>query len=251
MLLANAMRQKRPLPHHPDRIADSPCPTRPLPAPLPVVSAPLMTKESGNETRRQTLGDVLYANAAKVRVPEAEWIALVQAIAAGDQLALHALYGRIHRLVFTLAMRIVRSRETAEEITVDVFHEVWRRASSYDAGGGTVVGWIMNQTRSRALDRLRFEQRKKRTPSPSSATLEATAECTSEEALNADDRRQLLHHALSALTAHEREAIETAFFSEYSYLETAARLKQPVGTIKTRIRSGLAKLRHALAGERP
>lgn len=251
MLLATALRQQRDLPNRPDRIANSPCPTRPVPAPLRVVSTPLTTNESENEARRQTLGDVLYANAAKVPVPEAEWIALVQAIAAGDQLALHALYGRIHRLVFTLAMRIVRSRETAEEITVDVFHEVWRRASSYDAGGGTVVGWIMNQTRSRALDRLRFDQRKKRTPSPSSETLEARTECTSEEALKADDRRQLLQRALAALTPREREAIETAFFSEYSYLETAACLHQPVGTIKTRIRSGLAKLRDALAADKP
>src|SRR6185503_42467 len=76
--------------------------------------------------------------------------------------ALHALYERAHRVVFTLIMRITANRETTEELTVDVFHDVWRRASHYDAAGGTVLGWIMNQARSRALDRLRFEQRKKR-----------------------------------------------------------------------------------------
>jgi RNA polymerase sigma-70 factor (ECF subfamily) len=194
---------------------------------------------------------VLYANSARSRTCEAEWTALVQAIAGGDQLALQILYGRIHRLVFTLAVRIVRSRETAEEITVDVFHDVWKRASTYDASGGTVVGWIMNQARSRALDRLRFEQRKKRTPAHSSATLDAITESTSEESLEAGDRQQLLRHALALLTTAEREAIEAAFFSEYSYQETAARLNQPVGTIKTRIRSGLAKLRSSLAGEEP
>src|SRR5437764_2316254 len=67
-----------------------------------------------------------------------------------------------HRMVFTLIMRITANRETAEELTVDVFHDVWRRASAYDAANGTVLGWIMNQARSRAIDRLRFESRKKR-----------------------------------------------------------------------------------------
>ena len=69
---------------------------------------------------------------------------------------------RTHRIVFTLMVRITNNRETAEELTLDVFHDVWRRASTYDPAGGSVVGWIMNQARSRAIDRLRFEQRKKR-----------------------------------------------------------------------------------------
>ena len=109
-----------------------------------------------------TLGDLLYADKAKTPVSEKEWVGLVQSIAAGDQRALHALYERTHRIVFTLIARITNNRETAEELTLDVFHDVWRRASTYDAAGGSVVGWIMNQARSRAIDRLRFDQRKKR-----------------------------------------------------------------------------------------
>jgi RNA polymerase sigma-70 factor, ECF subfamily len=100
-----------------------------------------------------TLGDVLYAN-SKARVPEEDWAALVQSIASGNELALHALYERAHRPVFTLIMQITANRETAEEVTIDVFHDVWRRASRYDAANGTVLGWIMNQARSRAIDRL-------------------------------------------------------------------------------------------------
>src|ERR1041385_1735821 len=119
-----------------------------------------MTKERTQETPA-TLGDVLYAK-SKAPVAEQEWATLVQSIAAGDQLALHALYEMAHRIVFTLAMRITANRETAEELTVDVFHDVWRRASGYDPANGTVLGWIMNQARSRAIDRLRFENRKKR-----------------------------------------------------------------------------------------
>src|SRR5436853_7633396 len=110
-----------------------------------------------------TLGDVLYAR-SKTPVPEQDWSALVQSIAAGDQLALHALYERAHRMVFTLILRITANRETAEELTIDVFHDVWRRASHYDAANGPVPGWIMNQARSRAIDRLRFESRQKRSP---------------------------------------------------------------------------------------
>ena len=111
---------------------------------------------------KRTLGDLLYADTSKSRVSEDEWLQLVRAVAGGDQSALHSLYERTHRIVFTLIVRIVMNRETAEEVTLDVFHDVWRRASSYDPANGSVVGWIMNQARSRAIDRLRFDQRKKR-----------------------------------------------------------------------------------------
>src|SRR5215813_2457865 len=108
-----------------------------------------------------TLGDILYARSTAT-VPEEDWMILVRSIAGGDELALHALYERAHRIVFTLIMRITANVETAEELTLDVFHDIWRRASRYDAANSTVLGWIMNQARSRAIDRLRFENRKKR-----------------------------------------------------------------------------------------
>ena len=103
---------------------------------------------------RGTLGDVLYANAAAV-VTESEWVGLVRSVAARDQRALHALYERAHRPVFTLAVRLTGRRAIGEEVTVDIFHDVWLRASAYHPAGGTVLGWIMNQTRSRAIDRVR------------------------------------------------------------------------------------------------
>src|SRR5947208_9581505 len=120
----------------------------------------VMAKKSTDKTPA-TLGDVLYAK-SKAPVPEQDWATLVRSMAAGDQLALHTLYEMAHRMVFTLIMRITANRETAEELTIDVFHDVWRRASRYDAANGTVLGWIMNQARSRAIDRLRFDSRKKR-----------------------------------------------------------------------------------------
>jgi RNA polymerase sigma-70 factor (ECF subfamily) len=193
-----------------------------------------------------TLGEVLYANASGL-VSEASWVALVHAVAAGDQSALHALYDRAHRVVFTLSMRITANHETAEEVTLDVFHDVWRRASRYDEADGTVLGWIMNQARSRAIDRLRFDQRKKRVPPDAAEAWPAAAAGADADGLFAgNEQRQALHTALAVLTPDERDAIETAFFSEMTYAEAAAQLDTPLGTIKTRIRSGLYKLRQAL-----
>jgi RNA polymerase sigma-70 factor (ECF subfamily) len=181
-------------------------------------------------------------------VSETDWVLLIQSIAAGDQHALHALYERTYRLVFTLIMRITNNRETAEEVTLDVFHDVWRRAPTYDTTGGSVVGWIMNQARSRAIDRLRFEQRKKRVNPHAENPLPAAPERDPQQAFDLEEQGRLLRNALMSLTPAERQAIETAFFGELAYAEVAERLQQPLGTIKTRVRSGLAKLRHALAG---
>ncbi|HKT35314.1 MAG TPA: sigma-70 family RNA polymerase sigma factor [Nitrospira sp.] len=192
-----------------------------------------------------TLGDVLYAK-SNAPVLEQEWASLVHSIAAGNQLALHALYERAHRPVFTLILRITANRETAEELTVDVFHDVWRRASRYDAANGTVLGWIMNQARSRAIDRLRFESRKKR-----SGDTEPLAEVTVDpcDQLELREQGELLRAALATLTPDERQAIETTFFGGLTHAEAAVRLNLPLGTIKTRIRSGLHKLRQKLTAE--
>jgi RNA polymerase sigma-70 factor, ECF subfamily len=194
-----------------------------------------------------TLGDVLYAN-SKAPVPEQEWATIVQSIAAGDELALHALYEKAHRIVFTLTMRITANRQTAEELTIDVFHGVWTGASRYDAANGTVLGWIMNQARSRAIDRLRFESRKKRS-SAGQAPLEAEAAADPHDVLELREEGEALRAALGTLTPDEREAIETTFFAGLTQAEAATRLNQPLGTIKTRIRSGLHKLRRTMGAE--
>jgi RNA polymerase sigma-70 factor, ECF subfamily len=204
--------------------------------------------EGPSQNAPATLGDVLYAT-SKAPVSEQEWAALVQAIAARDQLALHSLYERAHRPVFTLVMRITANRETAEELTVDVFHDVWRRASSYDAANGTVLGWIMNQARSRAIDRLRFESRKKRSRGDGVQPPAAEPAADPRDVIELREQGESLRAALAALTPDERQAIEATFFAGLTHAEAAARLNQPLGTIKTRIRSGLHKLRHRLTAE--
>jgi RNA polymerase sigma-70 factor (ECF subfamily) len=196
-----------------------------------------------------TLGEVLYARPSRPPVSEAEWVALVRAVAAGNQDALHALYERAHRVVFTLSVRITANRETAEEVTLDVFHDVWRRAADYDPADGTVLGWIMNQARSRAIDRLRFEQRKKRVPSHTGPPLPPIGSMSPDESVVFKQQSDAIRTALEVLSPDERQAIEIAFFSELPYAEVAVRLNEPVGTIKTRIRTALHKLRQALAEE--
>lgn len=209
------------------------------------MSATLKTGGSRPEGATRTLGTLLYSDRAG-RSPEAEWLALVESVATGDQSALRGLYDRTHRITFTLIMRIVDNRESAEELTVDVYHEVWRRASRYDAAAGPVVGWIMNLARSRAIDRVRFDQRKRRfDPHPEKPTEAPGDPCS--EAVELEQRGQALREALGVLTPAERQVIEAAFFSEQTYAEVARCLDEPQGTVKTRIRAGLAKLRAALA----
>lgn len=217
---------------------------------VPIIHSVELKRASGAHGQPGTLGDLLHADPAAPAIYEDEWVRLVQSIVAGDQHALRALYERTHRLVFTLAIRITGNRETAEEIALDVFHDVWRRAVHYDPKGGSVVGWIMNQTRSRAIDRLRFDHRQKRvSPSLDQAQRTQVDLLEPSDAVAAAQRRSALENALAALTRNERQAIEVAFFGELSYSETAARLDQPVGTVKTRIRTALAKLRDAIGSE--
>ena len=123
-----------------------------------------------------TLGALLYADKTKTRVSEEDWVGLLQSIAAADRLALRELYERTHRVVFTLMLQLTDNRVTAEELTLDVFHDVWRRAPQYDAAGGSVVGWIMNQARSKAMDRSGIANKR---PLPSSEASDV-APCPSE-----------------------------------------------------------------------
>jgi len=212
-------------------------------------------EERLHEPAPDRLGDVLYASPGQRLVSEAEWVALVRQVAGGDQGALHALYDRAHHLVFTLAVRMTCNAATAEEVTLDVFHDLWRRAAGYDPANGTVLGWIMNQARSRSIDRLRFERRKKRCDGPAgdavTEEIAAGADVAPDPCDAADlaERRRALRAALDALVPEERIAIECAFLLGLTHVEVAARLNEPLGTVKTRIRSGLHRLRQALESD--
>jgi RNA polymerase sigma-70 factor (ECF subfamily) len=179
--------------------------------------------EENLDPRPGTLGAVLYAKRTSAPEPEGAWVDLIRSIGAGDKLALHRLYERAHRLVFTVTMRLTNNRQTAEELTIDVFHDVWRHASKYEPATGTVLGWILNQARSRAIDRLRFDGRQKRLKPQSEDWRAWTAPRESEDAIALRQRTELLRRAMFVLTPDEHEAIEIAYFSELTYGEVAER----------------------------
>src|SRR5690606_346017 len=161
------------------------------------------TKEPSNQeppkTGGATLGDVLYADEGQALVPEIEWLQLVRLVGHGDQDALHSLYERTHHIVFTVIVRLTHDRETSEELTADVFYDVWRRPLSYDPYKDTVTGWIMNQARSRPIDRIRLENRKKRVNPYPDAPADEESQPDPHKVLDMRERRRVLREALAVL----------------------------------------------------
>jgi len=167
----------------------------------------------------------------------------------GDASAIADLYDHYGRIVYSLALRIVGDERDAEEIVQDVFADAWRRASSYQPARGTVAAWLLVMTRSRALDRVRARRARPdmRAPADERAVLEvAAAGAGPAERVAADEDALRVRRALAGLPLLQRIAIELAYFEGLTQSEIADRLEQPLGTVKTRIRTGLLKLREAL-----
>ena len=181
------------------------------------------------------------------RLRDQDWAALIKRAADGDQAALTSLYDATSRLVFGLVLRVLNDRSAAEEVLLDVYTQVWRQAGSYDDRRGSPLAWLMTIARSRALDRLRSGWQEQQRKQPLEAAGDArSASVSPEEATVASEEQQLVRAALDALTPEQREVIELAYYSGLSHSEIAARLGQPLGTVKTRIRLGLIKLREQL-----
>lgn len=112
----------------------------------------LRRKSKSGESAGGTLGALLYADPTKARISERDWVALIQSIAAADAAALRELYARAHPVVFTLLVRLTHNLQVAERLLVDVFQEIWSDAHKYQASQGPVLGWVMNHTRSKAIE---------------------------------------------------------------------------------------------------
>ena len=173
---------------------------------------------------------------------------LVQRMANGDERALGELYDRHGRVMYTLAYTIVGERADAEEVVVDTFGQAWRGAAQFDPGRGSVGAWLSTIARTRSLDLVRARGRRAR-------VLERAAVFVNDDTAppNPADRGAELNEAstavrrgLDALPAAQRQAIELAYFGGLSQSEIAAKLGEPLGTIKTRIRDGMKKLRELL-----
>jgi RNA polymerase sigma-70 factor, ECF subfamily len=173
----------------------------------------------------------------------------VERMARGDANGLTALYDRHARAIFSLAFRILRDQADAEETVQDVFSQAWRQAARYETRRGAPAAWLLMMTRSRAIDRLR--SRRAASPPGGDVRTERLAEFSSPDVapdvqVVTADQAARLRHALNDLPAVQRLAIELAFFEGLTHAEVAERLEQPLGTVKTRIRLGLIRLRDAM-----
>jgi RNA polymerase sigma-70 factor (ECF subfamily) len=149
--------------------------------------------------------------------------------------------------VFGLAFKILNNREAAEEVTLDVYTQVWRQAHTYDRTRGAPGAWLMMLARTRAIDRfLAGAAEHGRIESLDAAALFAS-DGTPEQDVEGQERRKYVQQALAVLTADQKQAIALAYFYGLSQSEIADKLNLPLGTVKTRIRLGMIKLREALA----
>jgi RNA polymerase sigma-70 factor (ECF subfamily) len=181
----------------------------------------------------------------------------MERLQAREPQALGALYDQLAPLVHAVLLRMLGDRTEAEEVLLETFWQVWNSAKDYDPSRGTLEAWVTTIARSRALDRLRARQKLR-----SGLALYAqegrvlpTASAPMPEAVALQgERAQAVAAALEALSEEQRRPIELAYYEGLSQAEIAGRLGQPLGTIKTRIRLGLTRLRHVLqpyVGERP
>lgn len=164
-----------------------------------------------------------------------------------QEAALGALYDRYHRLIYAIALRITGDRETAEEVVQDVFQNVWQAAGSFQPGIGSFSAWLLGITRHRAIDATRSKRERARAREQ---TLDYDWPIAAESSLANVVEQQLLRDtvraALSTLPTNQRQAIELAYYGGLTRAEIANQLNEPLGTVKTRLRLGLLKLRDLL-----
>jgi RNA polymerase sigma factor (sigma-70 family) len=171
--------------------------------------------------------------------------ALVALVARGDDGALAALYDRFGRVAYGLALRVLRDRALAEDAVQEAFLTVWRNADRFMPERAKASTWILTFAHRRAVDLVRREERRRTEPLPQTP-VEDTAPATDEEAW-LRLRRERVQQALRMLPDQQREALELAYFGGFTQSELAERLGEPLGTIKSRMFTGLARLRELLA----
>jgi RNA polymerase sigma-70 factor (ECF subfamily) len=174
---------------------------------------------------------------------------LVRRTAEGDRNAFGCLFDRYHQLALNLAWRVLNERPEAEDVVQEVFLQLWRDAASYKEARGSVSTWIVTIARSRAIDKLRSRKaRRIADPSAESEEFDDLAERLPDLEATPEtlDRRLLVTKAFESLAVEQRVVIEMAYYEGMSQSEIAEALREPLGTIKTRIRSGLIKLKQAL-----
>jgi RNA polymerase sigma-70 factor, ECF subfamily len=187
---------------------------------------------------------------AGVHSPDSAVVALA---ASGDERALGELYDRFGGMAYSLAAAIVGEHADAEEVVADAFAQIWRSAAGFDPARGSVAAWIATITRTRALDLVRSRKRRARVLEDAAVVTDEGETLVLVPTLEAADRGAelsetsvIVQRSLAELSAPQRRVIELAYFGGFSQSEIAAQLSEPLGTVKTRMRAALEKLRQSL-----
>ncbi|MEP6778521.1 MAG: sigma-70 family RNA polymerase sigma factor [Gemmatimonadaceae bacterium] len=177
---------------------------------------------------------------------------LIEAMAGGDQRAAAQLYDRHSGVLFALAVRIVGEGADAEDVVLDAFTQAWNNAKTYSAERGSVLGWLTTIARTRSLDVVRARGRRAKAVETASRSMGddpiavAGAAASASDIVEQKERASAVTSAMAVLSGQQRYAIELAFFEGLTHSEIAEKLGEPLGTIKTRIRLGMLKLRDVL-----
>lgn len=176
---------------------------------------------------------------------------MVAAIALGEVEALERLYDRYGALVFSVSLRVLHDHHLAEDVVQEVFHRLWRQPTSFDPARGRFLSWMMSVTRNRALDELRRRNRRfrseERDEDPEREIAGGDRFDDPETGVVLAEMRAVVRAAMARLPAAQREVIEFAYFGGLTQQEIAERTGDPLGTVKTRVRLGMRRLRVALA----
>lgn len=170
---------------------------------------------------------------------------LISKISRGCESALGKLYDRMISQVFGLALKILRSQTEADEVTIDVFKQIWDKACDYTPDRGTPSAWLITLTKSRAIDKLRSDMRRRSLQDTLHDDIPADIDPPDETA-ETREKRALIEKALSELTPKQRESIELAYFHGLTQTEISARMNEPLGTVKSWMRAGMIRLREII-----
>jgi RNA polymerase sigma-70 factor (ECF subfamily) len=179
-------------------------------------------------------------------LPPGEETELLRRIATRDREALADLYDQVAGPLFSLALRILGDPPEAEEVVQDVFVQIWDKATTFDPAMGSPLHWALSIARNRSIDRLRSRQRRSRLATELQDFAEVAADEPNLRAILAEDELAAIRSAVKSLPADQRRAIEMAFFGGLTHPQIADALKEPLGTVKARIRRGMLKLRESL-----
>jgi RNA polymerase sigma-70 factor, ECF subfamily len=176
----------------------------------------------------------------------------MQGVRTRNAESLAALYDETSRFLYGLALRILGNQADAEEVILDVYQYLWNHSDLYDDSRGNVWSWLAVMTRNRAIDRLRQCNTRRAREAPIESEYERPGPAEAPESLSIlEQERKIVRHAMGTLKQDQRQAIELAFFDGLTHAEVAEKLGAPLGTIKTRIRVGLRRLKEAMPPREP